>query len=50
MDTGILMLFNNHLNLPMADYAMYKKELGVYEMAKPLAQRPAVQCHRCANA
>ena len=36
MDIGVLMLFQNHPNLPMADYDMYKKELGVCEMAEPL--------------
>ena len=36
MDIGVLMLFQNHPNLPMADYDMYKKELAVCEMAEPL--------------
>ncbi len=28
MDIGVLMLFQNHPNLAMADYGMYKHELG----------------------
>ena len=36
MDIGVLMLFQNHRNLPMADYDMYKQELDVCEMAEPL--------------
>lgn len=36
MDIGVLMLFQNHPNLPMDDYAMYKKELEICELAEPL--------------
>lgn len=36
MDIGVLMLFQNHPNLPMDDYDMYKKELEICELAEPL--------------